>query len=374
MTKTVPAPLQTDFDSECYTSATCLKLKTANGLIILGFTDLDKNIPFDVSDGDGSIIYKALFGYDRSNIESKLGMNVDNVDANFILNDVGISAKDLRAGTWDDAEIKIFELNYEDLTHGHIKVRRGNIGEVTLQDDDLGVAEVRGMFQRLQRSMLQVVSPDCRVDLGAVATCKVRTDPPFWTPSTAVTVRLDFVAETGSVVKPSNFNDRHFKCTTAGTTDATEPSWNLTIGGTTVETGGVIWTTEQALTIEASIATVLNQREFTLTYTGDAPGSSTPVSKGGTGNLLNEGKVTWISGPNRGDQEEVKEWDLSGKRIKLQLNMPREITVGDVLVINAGCNKAFAICLGTFNNSKNFHGEHLVPGHNITLDFPNANL
>jgi uncharacterized phage protein (TIGR02218 family) len=372
MTKTIPAELQKHYDGEELTTATCLKLKTNNGLIVLGFTDLDKDIPFNVADGDGEVIYRALFGYDRSNVESKLGMSVDNVEANFILNDVGISAQDMRAGLWDDAEIKIFTLNYETLTMGHIKVRRGNIGSVTLLDDDMGVAEVRGMFQRLQRSMLQVVSPDCRVDLGAVATCKVRVDPPFWAPSTVVTARLDFVAETGDVVKPSNFNDRHFKCTTGGTTGTAEPSWNLTLGGTTND-NGVIWTTEQALTIETSIATVLNQREITLTYTGDAPGSTTPVSKGGTGNLLNEGKVTWISGPNRGDQEEIKEWDLSGKRIKLQLNMPKPITVGDVLVINAGCNKLFDICLGTFNNSTNFHGEDKVPGQNVTLDFPNAN-
>ena len=88
-----------------------MKLKTANGIVILGFTDLDLDITFNVGDGDGEIIYKALFGYERSNIESKLGMNVDNIDANFILNDVGISARDMRAGLWGDAEIKIFTLN-----------------------------------------------------------------------------------------------------------------------------------------------------------------------------------------------------------------------------------------------------------------------
>lgn len=372
MTKTVPVALQTHYDGEYLTTAMCLKLKTANGLTILGFTDLDAPITFDVGDGDGSIIYKALFGYERSNIESKLGMSVDNVDANFILNDVAISGEDLRAGVWDDAEIKIFSLNYESLTLGHIKVRRGNIGEVTLIDDDMGVAEVRGMFQRLTRSLLQVVSPDCRVDLGAAATCKVRLDPIVWPALTAVTVRLSFEAGSGTVVKPTVFNDRHFKCTTAGTTGATEPSWNTTLGGTTAD-GSAVWTAIQALTIPTSIATVVSQREFTLSYTGDAPGAIIPDSKGGTGNLLNEGRVTWLSGPNSGDIEEVKEWDLSGKRIKLILKMPRLITVGDVLTITAGCDKIFSTCKDTFDNSLNFHGEHLVPGQNVTLDFPNAN-
>ena len=372
MTKTVPAALQAHYDGEYLTTAMCLKLRTADGLIILGFTDLDAPITFDVGDGDGSIIYKALFGYDRSNIESKLGMNVDNVDANFILNDVAISGEDLRAGVWDGAEIKIFSLNYESLTLGHIKIRRGNIGDVTIIDDDMGVAEVRGMFQRLTRSLLQVVSPDCRVDLGEAATCKVRLDPPIWPPSTAVTVRAAFEAGSGSVVKPTIFNDRHFKCTVAGTTAATEPSWNTTIGGTTTD-NDVTWTAIQALTIPASINGLISQREFTIDYTGDAPGSVVPDSKGGTGNLLNEGRVTWLSGPNRGDVEEVKEWDLAAKRIKLFLKMPRLITLGDVLEITAGCDKIFPTCKDTFDNSNNFHGEHLVPGQNVTLDFPNAN-
>ena len=370
--KTTTAESDRHQAGECLTTATGLKLKTTNGLIVLGFTDHDKDFNIDVGDGDGTILYKALFGYDRSNIESKLSMSVDNVEANFILDDVAISAEDLRAGVYDDAEIKIFTFNYEDLTITPTKLRRGNIGEITLLDDDMGIAEVRGMFQRLTRSLLSVVSPDCRVDLGSNPGCLARIDPSFWAASTVVAVRVAFEAGSGDVIKPSLFNDRHFKCTIGGTTGAIEPSWNLTIGGTTSD-GSATWTTIQALTIEGSITSVIDQREFTIDYTGDAPGSTTPISKGGTGNLLNEGKVTWLGGPNRGDVEEIKEWNLSLKRIKLVLKMPREITVGDVLVINAGCNKLFNICKTTFDNVNNFRGENLVPGTNVTLDFPNAN-
>lgn len=369
--KTISIELQKHHEQECQTTATCLKIKTANGIIILGFTDLDTDIPFNVGDGDGEILYKALFGYDRSNIESKVGLNVDNVEANFILDDVALSAEDFRAGVYDDAEVKLFTLNYEDLTMGHMKLRRGNLGEITIIDNDLGIAEVRGMFQRLTQNLLPLYSPDCRVDLGSNPGCLVRLDLSLWTPSTAVTVRVIQEAGSGSVVKPTLFNDRHFKCTTAGTTGATEPSWNLTIGGTTAD-GSAVWTTIQALTIETTVDAVTDRREFTINYIGDAPGSSTPVLKGGTGNLLNEGRVTWISGPNRGDVEEIKEWNLSAKSIKLFLTMPKDITSGDVLEITAGCNKLFSICSATFDNVNNFRGEHLVPGQNLVLDFPNA--
>jgi len=369
--KTISAALQRHHEQECQTTATCLKIKTTNNLITLGFTDLDNDLNFDVGDGDGTILYKALFGYDRSNIESKVELSVDNVEANFILDDVALSAEDFRAGVYDDAEIKMFTLNYEDLTMGHMKLRRGNLGEIRLIDSDIGIAEVRGMFQRLTQNLLPLYSPDCRVDLGSNPGCLVKLNPSLWTPSTVVTVRVIQEAGSGSVVRPTLFNDRHFKCTTAGTTGATEPSWNLTLGGTTADNDAV-WTTIQALTIETTVNVVTSKREFTINYTGDAPGDTVPVSKGGTGNLLNEGRATWIGGPNRGDVEEVKEWDLSAKKIKLFLTMPKDITSGDVIEITAGCNKLFSICKATFDNVNNFRGQHKVPGQNLVLNFPNA--
>ncbi len=369
MTKTISTTLDDHLSSEYQTLATCYKIKTTNGDVILAFTDHDADITFDIGDGDGSRIYKTLFGYDRTNIESKSEFNVDNVDIDIILDDAAISSSDLRSGIYDDAEIKIFLINYEDTSAGSgiVKLRRGTLGEIKMLDAEMGTTEIRGMFQRLTQNLLELYTPDCRADLGDTL-CQVRLDPPFWAPSTAFTVRTTGDANTGSVVKPLNFNDRHFKCTTAGTSGTTEPSWNLTLGGTTAD-GGVTWTTIQALKIEVSVNVVTDRREFTITYTGDAPGDPTA---NGIGNLLNEGVVEWISGPNRGLKAEVKEWDLSGKRIKLFLKMQNDITSGDVITIAAGCNKSFAVCKTTFDNVRNFRGENLVPGVNLVLDFPDA--
>ena len=54
-----------------------------------------------------------------------------------------------------------------------------------------------------------------------------------WVASTAYTV--------GQFVKPTIMNRHSYRCTTAGTTDSTEPTWGTTLGGTTAD-GTVTWT------------------------------------------------------------------------------------------------------------------------------------
>lgn len=54
-----------------------------------------------------------------------------------------------------------------------------------------------------------------------------------WVASTAYTV--------GQFVKPTTENRHSYKCTTAGTTNSTEPTWGTTLAGTTTD-NTVIWT------------------------------------------------------------------------------------------------------------------------------------
>lgn len=76
--------------------------------------------------------------------------------------------------------------------------------------------------------------------LGAPATWYVGIiGAPTWAASTAYSA--------GNYVVPTNFNSlagstgRIFKCTTAGTSGSTQPTWPTTAGGTVTD-GGVTWT------------------------------------------------------------------------------------------------------------------------------------
>ena len=77
------------------------------------------------------------------------------------------------------------------------------------------------------------------------------------------------------------------------------------------------------------------------------------------------GIIEFTSGNNIGQKMEIKQYD-SGKFI-LQLNLPKNLSVGDNFNLVTGCNKEFSTCCNKFNNAINFRGEPHLPGMNILL-------
>jgi hypothetical protein len=64
---------------------------------------------------------------------------------------------------------------------------------------------------------------------------KLKLWPETWTANTPYTI--------GDIVKPTSYASHCYKCTTAGTSHATdEPTWGTTNGGTTTDSGTLVWT------------------------------------------------------------------------------------------------------------------------------------
>ncbi len=353
--KSASAGLIAHLAASTTTLATCWKIKRTDG-VILGFTDHDQDLSVDLSDGDGSITYASAVGYDRSGIRSTAEFKADNLEVIGFFDSAAITEADLRGGRYDFAEVKIFLVKWDDLSLGVLKLRRGEIGEVTLRDGQFR-AELRGLIDRYRQEIGDLYQPSCRADLGDTK-CGVRLDPPEWLPLQAYTVRQARDAVTGSVVKPLSFNDRHFKCTTAGTSGSGEPAWNLTIGGTTND-GSVVWTTIQALTIEAVVVSVANKREFTIDYTGSA---SETLITGGLCTILDSGSP---SPANALIKREIKQFAFSPPTIVLFDPMPFTISVGDPVTLTAGCAKTVAACRDLFDNIENLRGEPYIPGNDL---------
>jgi uncharacterized phage protein (TIGR02218 family) len=162
--KQISAGLAAHLAQEVTTLATCWKL-TRRDATVMGFTDHDADLTFD------SVLYKAASGFTPSAIENSTSLNVDNLDVEGMLSSGNITESDILAGKYDFAEIEIFQVNYNDLGQGALKLRRGWLGETSLHKQQF-VAEVRGLSQRLAQTIGELFSPSCRATLGD-ARCKV---------------------------------------------------------------------------------------------------------------------------------------------------------------------------------------------------------
>lgn len=183
--KQISAELKTHLVGEVTTLATCWKI-TRRDAVMLGFTNHDRNLSFD------SLEYKAASGFTPSAIENSPALNVDNLDVEGILSSGSITEADIMAGRYDFAEIEIFQVNYQDLTQGALKLRRGWLGEVSFHQDYF-VAEVRGLTQLLAQRIGELYSPSCRATLGD-ARCKVDLEDHTVTGSTtSIISRLEFI-------------------------------------------------------------------------------------------------------------------------------------------------------------------------------------
>jgi uncharacterized phage protein (TIGR02218 family) len=180
--------LKNHFTEESTTIATCWKL-TRMDKIELGFTDCDLSLCID------DLIYDSVSGFSPTAIESKSNMSVDNMDIEGSMFPSRITEHDLLAGIYDYAEVEVFLVNYEDLSMGKLIVKRGRLGEVTL-NKQMFRAEIRGLTQHLSQTIGEVYSPNCRAVLGDER-CKVALDKFTITAEvTNVTNNQNFTAET----------------------------------------------------------------------------------------------------------------------------------------------------------------------------------
>jgi len=165
--KSASSQLAAHIAGETTTLATCWKVTRKDG-VVFGFTDFDRDLTID------AVVYQARTGYTRSAIHAISNLSVDNLEIDSALDSEALSAVDLRAGIWDNAEVLIFLVNWAALSQGKIILKRGTIGQVTLKDTAF-TAELRGLTQALSQQIGELYTPDCRADLGD-GRCKINLD------------------------------------------------------------------------------------------------------------------------------------------------------------------------------------------------------
>lgn len=168
--KSVSAALAAHLAGPVTTLATCWRITRRDGREFF-FTDHDRDLVFE---GE---VYKASSGYSRTAIANDSSLGVDNLDVEGVFDTQAITEEELRAGLFDQAEVRIFLVNWADPSMGSLRMRRGWFGEVVLTEQGVFRTELRGMTQALSQRIGELYSPECRADLGDDR-CKVPIHPP----------------------------------------------------------------------------------------------------------------------------------------------------------------------------------------------------
>ena len=145
--------LQTGTTTLCY----CWRLTLRSGSI-LGFTDHDEALSFD------GTVFEAQAGFTASEIESSLGLSVDNLEATGALSSAKISDVRLNAGDYDHAQIEIWKVNWTNPTQ-RVLERKGHLGEVTYGQGTFQ-AEVRGLAHLLNQQNGRLYHYGCDAVVG----------------------------------------------------------------------------------------------------------------------------------------------------------------------------------------------------------------
>ncbi|WP_330084317.1 DUF2163 domain-containing protein [Methylocystis iwaonis] len=178
--KTFSPALAAHLASGATTMCRCWRVTRRDG-VVLGFTDHDRDL---IADGT---LFEAAAGFTASQIQSSLGLAVDNFTADGALSSARLTEKDILAGRYDDAAMELLHVNWSDPTQFYIEAR-GNLGNLDRKGAAF-TAEFRSLAARLNQRIGQSFERSCSAQLGD-ARCGVNLALPAYS-SAATTVSVD---------------------------------------------------------------------------------------------------------------------------------------------------------------------------------------
>lgn len=161
--KILPTGLAAHLASGITSMAYCWRLTRRDG-VVLGFTEHDENI---VCDGTA---FQAATGFTASQIQTGLGLSIDNFTAAGALSSASINETDILAGRYDDAIVELLWVNWSDPTQ-FIVISKGNLGEIKRAGLAF-TAEFRSLAHRLNQKIGGTYQRTCSATLGD-AKCRI---------------------------------------------------------------------------------------------------------------------------------------------------------------------------------------------------------
>jgi len=125
---------------------------------VQGFTDHDAELSFD------GLTYMAASGFTASQVQSSLGLSVDNLEVSGALSADDLNEDDLAAGLYDGALVEIWRVNWSNPDQ-RVLMRKGTLGEVK-RGKTAFQAEIRGLMQQLSQPVGRAFCYACDADVG----------------------------------------------------------------------------------------------------------------------------------------------------------------------------------------------------------------
>jgi uncharacterized phage protein (TIGR02218 family) len=133
----------------------------------IGITDHDKDIDFDI--GDGVVTYGSGTGILASNVAMSCGLDADNYEVTGPIADV-VTLDAIVGGRFNRARVRLFEVNWKELTAGAIKLLAGNVTEARVEGGKF-VLEIRSDVDRYNQTVGRVITDQCDADFADQIQC-----------------------------------------------------------------------------------------------------------------------------------------------------------------------------------------------------------
>lgn len=169
MTYPLSLGLQAHLLDDVTTLAACWRVILRDDREVLG-TSLD--VPITINSGEWAGTYQARAGIGGSDIKSSSDMSVDNLEVKGALGILGalvidLSAADIEAGEFDNADVSTFLVNWKAPNDGIRLLKAGWVGNITHTKEGAYTSEVRGLSQIRNQTYGRTLQIDCDAhDLG----------------------------------------------------------------------------------------------------------------------------------------------------------------------------------------------------------------
>ncbi len=344
MVRTVPAALQSHFDGQSHTRADLLTIERVDGMSVRLTSHF-----FDLT--IESELYTGQF-LDMSDVDA--GVNEVEASGEVIVSLAAgspITADDIHSGRYRaGARHEVAICNYADPAAGKIVLLRGFVGEIQMDDNErIATIQLGGLLSGTGSAQFDIerYSPTGRATLGD-ARCRLPVLPGEGI--TKIRERVDgatyAVDDYVRVFQSGSWDNRSYRCITAGTLATGAPVYDTTIGNDTTD-GTAVFRAEDAWPREA-VVTAHTGQFVTVTVTEARADDD----------WFKQGYIVPIDGNNATEQPiEIINWDNTGKVMTLARPPLLPFAIGDKLFMVPGCDKTGPTCRFKFSNKLNFCGE-----------------